>query len=724
MTEEESRALLRTTAELRDMLALFRQTHEAILQGNAIAFSEEFKNTTKQMHEWASGQEKEHKIALSNIAGPFKSHVQTAVTGAIEQSLAVSRAGMSTFAGLEGLGLEIAKKVMGPTAAVLVSGGIIGAKLLESYRMLGAQYARVVTAGHGERNEPYAKTGTELVQSVNAIRMQTGASADAVFGTIEALSRLGMEFNDDTKKAVAYTQAVDQVLNLTKGTTEKFMQLGLSKYGQDWESVATAVQKLTASTDEFGRIAEQTKDAQAIGLSSPALQMSIMSDVLSATVKTNINLTTLAEVVKEGTGILYKTGTRTGMMAQVLGQAISSLAPGGNAGYMDAINQSVVLKFLFETHGDSESRAFYKDLQDTMSKQGMDRDLVAVALSQKLAQDKTGQYANTYLALRFRGRSRIGTEHGASPGDARMRQFQFGMQFEGLGMRAAMEQQQLSELFQRETSKGTSGAAFFAGRDTNQILASLGTQAPAMLSAQEKLQMFAEGLLQWRDTYWDTYRAVEPAIVDTQLRFINGLGPNAAMASMMAKNEKLELKNALVRRGLHQRVLSRVPPSLPTGRGRRLLVSSTIVRTANGVEQHQVFYKNDRYAELREKHAALSGIPELEPLMREMERQESNFNPSAVSYPKPGRADIGLGQISPAILAKYRNEAAARLGIRPDQVSLYNPEHNIAIQSMLVRDLNQQYHGDTHKILRTYNTGRPESSAAGDAYVRAVEGVS
>lgn len=722
MKEREISSLMKTTAELRETLMLFRQTQEAILGGNAAAISSEFSKTTEQLKEWASGQKPEE--TLRGLAGSIQARMRTAIESSITQSMAAARAGSSAFGALEQIGEDIAKKLVGPSGAAVLGLSITVGKLYESYRMLGAKYARVLTAGHGEQDETYAAAGNEIVRSVNAIRMQTGAGADAVFTTMETLSRMGMVFDEDTKKAIRFSQSMDTVLNVVKGTGDKFLALGVGKYGEDWSEVAKAIERVGGSTDYFLTIAKETGNAQARVLSAAATQTSVLSDVLSATVKTNIDISSLTDTILAGTNILYKTGTRTGLMTAVLGQMVSGLAPSGNTGYNDTINQSVLLKFLLYTHGDEESRVFYRSLQDQMSKQGMDRDLVAVAVSQNLANDNTGDFFRKYFDYRSRGFLRIGTESG-TPGDARLRQYWFGSQLQGLGMRASMLQQRLFELYQQQRQKGVPEANIlqtiaqssdfaalqkepqFAGKSVNDIFRELSGQGPAMLSAQEKIQMWAESLISWHDTYWPTYRIIEPGIVQQELRYLAGM-PGGPVVSQQ-RYEKLLRKNLMLKTG-ERPITHRYNDitAVPTGRGRRLLVSSTLVRTANGVEHRQIYYKNDVYAELRQKHAALSGIPELEPLMREIERRESGFNPNIRNSSKGA---IGMAQIMPSNVEHYRNEVAQRLGIPPEKVDPHRAEDSIAIQSMLMRDLAKQYGNNPHKIARRYYSSSSERTS-------------
>ncbi len=84
-------------------------------------------------------------------------------------------------------------------------------------------------------------------------------------------------------------------------------------------------------------------------------------------------------------------------------------------------------------------------------------------------------------------------------------------------------------------------------------------------------------------------------------------------------------------------------------------------------------------------------------LLLSISRQESLFNPSACS-PADAR---GVMQLLPATAQKV----AARTGIPPDRIDLYDPSINIELGSAKLKELMAMFGGDEFKAIAAYNGG-------------------
>jgi soluble lytic murein transglycosylase len=84
-------------------------------------------------------------------------------------------------------------------------------------------------------------------------------------------------------------------------------------------------------------------------------------------------------------------------------------------------------------------------------------------------------------------------------------------------------------------------------------------------------------------------------------------------------------------------------------------------------------------------------------------KQESSFRANAKS-PAGAR---GLIQLVFDTAIKYKDEAGYR-NLRPDD--LYSPEINVAIGSIYIRELKEEFHGMYEAIAASYNAGEDNSA--------------
>jgi hypothetical protein len=120
---------------------------------------------------------------------------------------------------------------------------------LEGYNMLGAKVAPIVTAGKG--NEDFEKMGRDYRMAVMQIVRDTGATADMVGATANALSKLGFGFNDATKGEVQFALATDRMLNLQPGTTLKLQTEIVTKYGESLFEARVATKEMAEGVADF-----------------------------------------------------------------------------------------------------------------------------------------------------------------------------------------------------------------------------------------------------------------------------------------------------------------------------------------------------------------------------------------------------------------------------------------------------------------------------------------
>jgi soluble lytic murein transglycosylase-like protein len=102
--------------------------------------------------------------------------------------------------------------------------------------------------------------------------------------------------------------------------------------------------------------------------------------------------------------------------------------------------------------------------------------------------------------------------------------------------------------------------------------------------------------------------------------------------------------------------------------------------------------RNDRYNSLIEFLAISGGFPLPWQWLKAQIRQESNFDPEALSP----RGAVGLAQFMPAAWADYGD------GALEDR---RNPEKNIRAQVKFMNKLLAKYNGSMEKALAAYNYG-------------------
>ena len=132
---------------------------------------------------------------------------------------------------------------------------------LEGYNMLGAKVAPVALGNAAGGNMDFEKMGREYRVAISQITRDTGATADMVGATANALSKLGVGFLDAGKGEVQFALAADRVLNLQPGATLKLQTEIVTKYGESLFSARVATQDLAEGVMDFTIAQKDSKNA-------------------------------------------------------------------------------------------------------------------------------------------------------------------------------------------------------------------------------------------------------------------------------------------------------------------------------------------------------------------------------------------------------------------------------------------------------------------------------
>lgn len=120
----------------------------------------------------------------------------------------------------------------------------------EGYQMIGASVAPMMTAGKESRQD-FEQMGAEYRTSITEIGFATGATADQIRSTADALSKLGAGFGTTGKEETKFALAADRVLNLKTDTTLKMQTDLVTKYGESLHVARRATRDIAEELTAF-----------------------------------------------------------------------------------------------------------------------------------------------------------------------------------------------------------------------------------------------------------------------------------------------------------------------------------------------------------------------------------------------------------------------------------------------------------------------------------------
>jgi len=485
----------------------------------------------------------------------------------------------------------------------------------EELRMAGARLAPVYTAGRVEGTEDFEEMGRTILRAVNESRAHLGLLQTDMLALMERLSRLGFSFESGSMKIAAYALSVDNLLNLTRGTTEELIRMAVTERGQTWEDVAQIIEGVTEQTAYWAREAQGLTPGMRTFLSSNAQVLGLSQQVMKLTHDTAFELSTVQDVVFSISEVFRKMGImRPDVIAGYTSSILSAIAPKFTTG-LEGYTQAMFLKQLLGLT--PEGSQFWEKVDALMQARQMPAILTGVAVTEVLSKEPeagkllyTGLLGGvaestrktagdpTGLILRLSKVMNMGIQHASVLWEASKEYGRF--RSEGLSPFEALERSKKLDLFQREGP--TPLKREDAGLSIEDVLFTQKKIGQNTLSAAEKMSLAAERMTILRgENFWPTMIEIVKQAEKGDLsenfiqKFIDRVVPKAEAAELpqelrAGQSEKAPLASMIDGPKLFSpaQEAQKAPPTeetvVPSGGEISVKVDSYAKNTAFGVE--------------------------------------------------------------------------------------------------------------------------------------------
>jgi len=278
------------------------------------------------------------------------------------------------------------KKVLGIVGEVASRAIVkVASAEFEELRMIGARLAPAYTAGNVQGTEDFEEIGRTILRVVNESRAQFGFVETDMISLMERLSQLGFSFEGGSMKIAAYALSVDNLFNLTRGTTEELIRMAVTERGQEWEDVAQIIEGVSDQTAYWAREAHGLTSGMRTFLSSNAQIIGLSQQVMKSTHDTAFELNTIQDVMFSMSEVFRKIGImRPDMIATYTSSILSAVAPKFTTG-LEGYTQAMFLRQLLSLTPEGEH--FWKKVTDLMQARQMPAILTGVAVTEVLSKE-------------------------------------------------------------------------------------------------------------------------------------------------------------------------------------------------------------------------------------------------------------------------------------------------------------------------------------------------
>lgn len=241
---------------------------------------------------------------------------------------------------------------------------------IEGFRMVGAKMAPVMTAGFGGEETDYKQLGIDMTLLANQLVLDTAKTVGEIATMGSKLSQLGMGFRESGAQATQYTFALANVKNLKVDTAYGLIEQAVRQHGQDWQTVAQAMEQFTAATAMYQQQAKSGNDAMAQSFSSLENLVGMYNQVRTSIGTTGLDMMALSSIFLGFVNVSKEMGGRTDMITQQIAGIMRSLFSIQQGSLGDIMNRSNFI--ITQLRSSQFGREVINEAEPVAKKMGLD----------------------------------------------------------------------------------------------------------------------------------------------------------------------------------------------------------------------------------------------------------------------------------------------------------------------------------------------------------------
>lgn len=211
---------------------------------------------------------------------------------------------------------------------------------IEGFRMIGAKMAPVMTAGFSGDDTDFKQLGIDMTLLSNQLVLDTAKTIGEIATMGTKLSQLGMGFRESGAQAAQYTFALSNVKNLKVETAYGLVEQAVRQHGQDWQTVAQAMEQFTAASTMYEQQSKNGNDAMAQSFSSLENLVGMYDQVRTSIGVTSLDMIALSSIFLGFVNVSKEMGGRTDMITQQIAGIMRSLFSIQQGSLGDIMNRS------------------------------------------------------------------------------------------------------------------------------------------------------------------------------------------------------------------------------------------------------------------------------------------------------------------------------------------------------------------------------------------------
>lgn len=281
----------------------------------------------------------------------------------------------------------------------------------EGYNMLGARVARQAYGGGRGTGQDFERIGQDYRLMVNQVVRETGATAEAVGATFDALSKVNIGFEEGGKDLGQYALSVDRVLNLRPGRTLQMETDLVTKYGESAEQSKNITRDLIDAMAHFNVEQARTGSALMSTFAAGETLANTLEQIASAARSSGASLDSLNGMAIMLVQTMSASGAmRAGEVADSGGRVLAGLMPKSQSSPgAEAKRSGISRMMLNQTESGRALIARIEKEGDTFGMGKRERELMFETLaSMHLSREGAGKEEGyNYLAATLGGISRM-----------------------------------------------------------------------------------------------------------------------------------------------------------------------------------------------------------------------------------------------------------------------------------------------------------------------------